>query len=42
MKNDDGEEVGKSVRIGKKAVFQTALTRYIMPITPILGPILTF
>jgi len=42
LKDDEGNEVGKSKIVGKKAVIQTGLTRYIIPLVPLLFPTLIF
>jgi tricarboxylate carrier len=39
---EDGAEVGVSKTVGKKAVLQTALTRWIMPILPLGMPTVSF
>ncbi len=42
LRTEDGTEVGKSKIIGKQAVLQTGLTRFLMPIPPLLIPTLIF
>lgn len=42
LTDKDGIEYGKSKIIGRKAVVQTGLTRYIMPIPPLLIPTIAF
>lgn len=42
LRDKEGNEVGKSQIIGRKAVLQTGVTRYIMPIAPLLIPTVTF
>lgn len=42
LRDEEGKEVGKSKIIGKKAVIQTGLTRYIIPLVPLLAPTLIF
>jgi hypothetical protein len=42
LQDQQGNEVGKSKTIGRTAVLQTGLTRYVMPIGPLLIPTLTF
>ena len=42
LKDEDGQELGKSKIIGKKAVFQTGSSRYVMPLAPLLIPTVAF
>ena len=42
LKDHEGVERGKSPKVGRKAVFTTALTRFLMPIPPLLLPTLVF
>jgi sideroflexin-5 len=42
LKDEDGNELGKSQIIGKRAVIQTGMTRYIIPLVPLLAPTLIF
>lgn len=42
LKDQHGNEVGKSKIIGRKAVIQTGMTRYIMPLVPLLFPTIVF
>ena len=42
LKDENGKEVGKSQIIGRKAVIQTGLTRYIIPLVPLLFPTMIF
>ena len=42
LSDSNGNEVGKSKIIGRKAVVSTAMTRLLMPIPPLLLPTITF
>lgn len=42
LTDHEGTERGKSKKIGRKAVTSTALTRFLMPIPPLLLPTLAF